>query len=54
MARLRDAGRDVAFYFGIGEGSDATRGSTGEQDSFGDIAIRVAPLLVAAMLLGLA
>ena len=54
MGRVREAGRDVAFYFGIGEGSDATRASTPEQESFGDVVIRVAPPLVAAMLLGLA
>lgn len=54
MRRVRDAGRDVAFYFGIGDGSDATRASTAKQESFGDVAIRLVPPLVATMLLGLA
>ena len=54
MGRVRDAARDVAFYFGIGDGSEAIRASTAEQESFGDVVIRVAPPLVATMLLGLA
>ncbi len=49
MGRLRDFGLDVAWYFGVGEGSEARR-SSGEELDLGDI-LRVVVVVPAAFLL---
>ena len=51
MGRLRDTGRDVAYYFGIGEESEATRASTLKQEDWWTVVLRIGPPVVGAMLL---
>jgi hypothetical protein len=52
MSRLKNFGRDAAYYFGIGEGSERTRQSTNEQERpLVSTAVGVAAALVVAFLL---
>jgi hypothetical protein len=50
MSRFRELARDVAYYFGAGEGSDRMREAQ-EEASWLDTAVRVVPVLVVAFVL---
>ena len=53
MSRLSSIGRDVAYYFGAGEGSERLRGSNEPEETWLQWAVRlVPPLLVALVLRG--
>jgi hypothetical protein len=51
MSRLRDLGRDTAYYFGVGEGSVRARESEAKQATWLGTAVGVVPVLVVAFVL---
>jgi len=50
MSRLSSIGRDVAYYFGVGEGSEATRGYE-PKETWLQWAVQLFPPLVVALVL---
>jgi hypothetical protein len=51
MGRLRDFGRDTAYYFGVGEGSDPRRDPEQEGGTWLSTAVGIVPVLVAGFVL---
>jgi hypothetical protein len=53
MGRLRDIGRDAAFYFGVGEGSEHRGASQPEQQDadWWQVGLIIVPVLLAAFFL---
>ncbi len=48
MSRLRDFGRDVAHYFGVGDGSGHAGAAAGVQESWLGTLVPIVPALLAA------
>ena len=51
MSRLSSFGRDVAYYFGVGEGSERIRGSNEPEETWLEWAVRLVPPLFIALVL---